>query len=132
MRLFRLFFFSPSAPDAAGLEVFFAALVPSVVFAGALEAVEAGALPAVEAGLGAIAEDDMIIGVFVRKGCRARGVGVKAERWRGNAEAIRGIYTDALSLFGPTRRRAEPYFVERHQHHHVSGPCRVFPAPALV
>ena len=53
MRDLRLFFFSPSAPEAAGLEVFFAALV-SVVLAGALEAVEAGALPAVEAGLGAI------------------------------------------------------------------------------
>lgn len=40
--------------EAAVLEVFFAALVPSVDLAGALEAVEAGALPAVEAGLGAI------------------------------------------------------------------------------
>jgi hypothetical protein len=38
------------------LEVFFAALAPSVDLAGALEAVEAGALPAVEAGLGAIGE----------------------------------------------------------------------------
>lgn len=53
MRVFRRFFFSPSAPVAAALEVFLAAF--SVVLAGALEAVEAGALPAVEAGLGAIA-----------------------------------------------------------------------------
>ncbi len=51
------FFFSPSAPVAAGFEVFFAALAPSVGLAGALEAVEAGAFPAVEAGLGAIAID---------------------------------------------------------------------------
>ena len=57
MRDFRRFFLSLSAPDAAGLEVFFAAL-DSVVLAGALEAVEAGALPAVEAGLGAIANDE--------------------------------------------------------------------------
>ena len=55
LRDFRLFFFSASPPDAAGLEVFFAALDSVVVLAGALEAVEAGALPAVEAGLGAIA-----------------------------------------------------------------------------
>ena len=55
-RTFFLFFFSPSA-GAAVLAVFFAPFAPSVVFAGALEAVavEAGALPAVEAGLGAIA-----------------------------------------------------------------------------
>ena len=48
------------AATAAVLEVFFAALEPSVVFAGAFEAVpdEAGALPAVEAGLGAITIDD--------------------------------------------------------------------------
>ena len=76
MRPFLRFFFSPSPPYAAALEVFFAALEPpsEVVFAGAFEAVEAGALPAVEAGLGAIADDDMIVGVFVRKGCRARGL----------------------------------------------------------
>ena len=57
MRPFLRFFFSPSPPEAAALEVFFAALEPpsEVVFAGAFEAVEAGALPAVEAGLGAIA-----------------------------------------------------------------------------
>ena len=54
MRDFLLFFLSPSAPEAAGLDVFFAALVPSVVFAGAFEAVDAGALPAVDAGLGAM------------------------------------------------------------------------------
>ena len=54
LRDFRLFFLSPSAPEAAGFEVFFAALDSVVVFAGALEAVEAGAFPAVEAGLGAI------------------------------------------------------------------------------
>ena len=54
MRDFRLFFLE-SSPEAAGFEVFFAALEPpSVVLAGAFEAVEAGALPAVEAGLGAI------------------------------------------------------------------------------
>jgi len=47
-----------SSPDAAGFAVFFAAFdPPSVVLAGAFEAVEAGALPAVEAGLGAIAEE---------------------------------------------------------------------------
>ena len=46
------------AATAAVLEVFFAALEPSVVFAGAFEAVEAGALPAVEAGLGAITIDN--------------------------------------------------------------------------
>ena len=47
------------AAAAAVLEVFFAALEPSVVFAGAFEAVplEAGALPAVEEGLGAITID---------------------------------------------------------------------------
>lgn len=57
MRVFRRFFLV-SSPEAAGLEVFFAALDPlSVVLAGALEAVEAGALPAVEAGLGAIADE---------------------------------------------------------------------------
>ena len=55
MRVFRRFFFSSPLPEAAGLEVFFAALLSVVVFAGALEAVEAGAFPAVEAGLGAIA-----------------------------------------------------------------------------
>jgi len=50
----RRFFFSSGA-SADGLEeVFFAAFVPSVGLAGALDAVEAGALPAVEAGLGAI------------------------------------------------------------------------------
>ena len=56
MRTLRLFFL-PSSPGAAAvLEVFFAALDPSVVLAGAFDAVadEAGALPAVEAGLGAI------------------------------------------------------------------------------
>lgn len=47
-RVFRRFFFSPSA-GAAALLVFFAALEPSDL-AGALEAVEAGAFPAVEAG----------------------------------------------------------------------------------
>jgi hypothetical protein len=52
-RTFFLFFFSPSA-GAAVLAVFFAPFTPSVVLAGAFEAVEAGALPAVEAGLGAI------------------------------------------------------------------------------
>lgn len=58
MRTFLRFFFSPSA-GAAALEVFFAAFVPSVDLAGALEAVaEAGALPAVEAGLGAIENED--------------------------------------------------------------------------
>ena len=48
------------AATAAVLEVFFAALEPSVVFAGAFEAVpdEAGALPAVEAGLGGITIDN--------------------------------------------------------------------------
>ena len=56
----RLFFLpsSPVAPVAvAGLEVFFEAFEPDVVFAGALDAVgaeEAGALEAVELGLGAI------------------------------------------------------------------------------
>lgn len=58
MRAFRLFFFSPSAPDDAGF-VFFAAF--SVVLAGALEAVDAGALPAVDAGLGAIAIENLVI-----------------------------------------------------------------------
>jgi hypothetical protein len=55
-RTFFLFFFSPSA-GAATLAVFFAPFTPSVVLAGAFEAVavDAGALPAVEAGLGAIA-----------------------------------------------------------------------------
>ena len=57
MRDFRRFFLSESPPDAAGFEVFFAALDSVVVLAGALEAVEAGALPAVEAGLGAITDD---------------------------------------------------------------------------
>ena len=56
MRLFRLFFLSPSAPEAAGFEVFFAAFDSVVVLAGAFEAVEAGAFPAVDAGLGAISE----------------------------------------------------------------------------
>jgi hypothetical protein len=49
---------SPAADTAAVLKVFFAALEPSVVFAGAFEAVEAGALLAVEAGLGAITIDN--------------------------------------------------------------------------
>ena len=53
MRDFRRFFFE-SSPEAAGFEVFFAAFDPSVVLAGALDAVEAGAFPAVDAGLGAI------------------------------------------------------------------------------
>ena len=77
MRPFLRFFFSPSPPAPAdALAVFFAAFAPpsEVVFAGALEAVEAGALPAVEAGLGAIADDNMMIGVFVRKGCEAQGL----------------------------------------------------------
>jgi len=41
-------------------EVFFAAVEPSIVFAGTFEAVpvEAGALPAVEVGLGAITIDN--------------------------------------------------------------------------
>jgi hypothetical protein len=45
---------------AAVVEVFFAALESSVVFAGAFEAVplDAGALSAVEAGLGAITMDN--------------------------------------------------------------------------
>lgn len=57
------FFLSPSAPDAAGLEVFLAALEPSDDLAGALDAVDAGALPAVEAGLGAMAIDEVELGV---------------------------------------------------------------------
>ncbi len=49
LRVFLRFFFSPSAPAADLLAVFFAALVPSGL--GALEAVvEAGALLAVDAG----------------------------------------------------------------------------------
>ena len=56
------------------MAVFFAALSPVVVFAGALDAVEAGALPAVEAGLGAIAD----VGVL----------GVNARRWK--VETTRG------------------------------------------
>lgn len=47
------------------MEVFFAALAPSVDLAGALEAVEAGALPAVEAGLGAIERDERDNGWYV-------------------------------------------------------------------
>lgn len=60
MRSLRRFFLgsSPAAAVDAVLEVFFAALEPSVVFAGAFEAVDAGALPAVEAGLGAITIDN--------------------------------------------------------------------------
>ena len=54
LRVLRRFFFS--SPSAPVLAVFFVAFEPSVVFAGALDAVEAGALPAVEAGLGAIDE----------------------------------------------------------------------------
>lgn len=47
----RRAFLSPSAATGAVFfDVFFAALEPSVVFAGALDAVEAGAFPAVEAG----------------------------------------------------------------------------------
>ena len=71
MRVFRLFFFSPSAAaPLAALEVFLADLAPSVVFAGALEAVEAGAFPAVEAGLGAIANDECgWVGWAKAKGC---------------------------------------------------------------
>ena len=61
MRSFRRFFFD-SSPEAAGLEVFFAAFAPSVVLAGALDAVEAGALPAVEAGLGAIVSPISYVG----------------------------------------------------------------------
>jgi hypothetical protein len=61
LRSLRRFFFgleSSVATDlAAAVLVFFAALEPSVVFAGAFDAVDAGALPAVEAGLGAIAMD---------------------------------------------------------------------------
>jgi len=48
------FFLSPSAPEAAAFEVFFAALLASEDLTGALEAVDAGALPAVEAGFGGI------------------------------------------------------------------------------
>jgi len=52
LRVFLRFFFSPSA---GAFEVFFAAFLPSVVLAGALDAAEAaGALPPVDAGLGAI------------------------------------------------------------------------------
>lgn len=62
MRTLRRFFLvsSVAAAVAAVLEVFFAALEPSVVFAGAFEAVpvDAGALPAVEAGLGPITIDN--------------------------------------------------------------------------
>ena len=39
--------------------------------------------------------------------------GGESERYGGKTEDARGIYTDALTLFGQTRRRAEPYFVER-------------------
>ena len=39
------------------MAVFLAPFTPSVVLAGAFEAVEAGALPAVDAGLGAIEDD---------------------------------------------------------------------------
>ena len=56
-RTFFRFFFSPSAAGAAVLAVFLAPFTPSVVLAGAFEAVEAGALPAVDAGLGAIEDD---------------------------------------------------------------------------
>lgn len=73
LRVLRLFFFSSPPLEAAGLEVFFAAFAPSVVFAGALEAVEAGALPAVEAGLGAI------VGLL----WTVRGRGEKRARGRG-------------------------------------------------
>lgn len=62
------------AAAAAVLEVFFAALEPSVVFAGAFDAVEAGALPAVEAGLGAITMDKWRV-----EGCTRRlGVEIMA------------------------------------------------------
>ena len=58
MRDFRRFFLE-SSPEAAGLVLFFAALVASDL-AGAFEAVEAGAFPAVEAGLGAIAMKKLV------------------------------------------------------------------------
>ena len=52
---------SVAAAAAAVLEVFLADFAPSVVFAGAFEAVavDAGALPAVEAGLGPICIDNV-------------------------------------------------------------------------
>jgi hypothetical protein len=63
LRTLRRFFLvsSVAAAAAAVLEVFFADLAPSVVFAGAFEAVpvDAGAFPAVEAGLGAIWIDNV-------------------------------------------------------------------------
>ena len=72
MRTLRRFFLVSSPVDAvaAVFEVFFAALDPSVVFAGAFEAVpeDAGALPAVEAGLGAITMD--YEGQRVARDCR--------------------------------------------------------------
>ena len=50
-----------------------------------------------------------------------RADGCESERdGGGQTENARGIYTDALVLFGQTRQRAEPYFVERHQHLHVT------------
>lgn len=43
-----------------------------------------------------------------------RADGCESERdGGGQTENARGIYTDALVLFGQTRQRAEPYFVER-------------------
>ena len=115
MRDFRRFFLE-SSPEAAGLVLFFAALVGSDL-AGALEAVEAGAFPAVEAGLGAIAMKKGVEGGRLE---RVRADGCESERdGGGQTENARGIYTDALVLFGQTRQRAEPYFVERHQHPHV-------------
>lgn len=43
-----------------------------------------------------------------------RADGGESERYGGDqTEDARGIYTDALVLFGQTRQRAEPYFVER-------------------
>ena len=138
MRDFLRFFFSPSPPELlAPLAVFFAVLaVPSeVVFAGALEAVDAGALPAVEAGLGAIGGDEVCwkSGGGVCSGRRSRCRGRRDEGWMRAAGRRREVFIRTRCLcLAATRQRAEPYFVERHQHHHVAGPCRVFPAPALV
>ena len=95
MRLFRLFFFSPSAPDAAGLEVFFAALVPSVVFAGALEAVEAGAFPAVDAGLGAICERDRVV-KLVGGGAKVGSWWCEGESGRLSRSETRDSYSRAV------------------------------------
>ena len=68
MRPFRRFFLSSPEPEAA-LAVFFAPLVPSVVLAGALDAVDAGALPAVDAGLGAISDEKRLLWVCEVEKC---------------------------------------------------------------